>query len=174
MLIIVLEDKTSSIIRIFFNLKCGAIDGIASSFCPIMSTRIHFVLILFQMILIFIYWFNILSKPNLVSNSLNQVVFFAVSIKTTYLIFVNVKAIITCLLVYQLTNPLFSIKIKPKIDFFIMQLLVQSELEYLFIERSSLSPSSPPQIILTDLIVLRYLMIVLTAFVYWQKRFLVN
>ena len=72
------------------------------------------------------------------SSSLSQDTFFSASVKATYLVFINNRTDIACLLAYQLTSPLFNIKTKPEIDFLVVWLLLQLESKYLFIIKSLL------------------------------------
>lgn len=174
MLVIVLKGKASFIVKIFSSLKCKAIDGIASFFWFLILAKICFVLMFFQMTLIFLYESDVLSRPSLVRSSLSQVVFFTANIEGTYSTFVNDRATIAYFLAHQLTKPLFSIKTKSKIDFLMAWLPVQSDSEYSFIVRSPSPFFYLPQVIFIDLIAFKYLIIVLTTFVYWQKKFLAN
>ena len=117
MLVVVLEGKTSFIMKAFSSLKYGAINDIACSSCLLMSTKICSIPILPHITLVSAYWSNALSKPSLVSSSLSQVAFFTANVKATYLAFINDRGTVAYLLAYQLTKPLFSIKIKLKVDF---------------------------------------------------------
>lgn len=174
MLVVVSEGKTFFNIRVFFDLECKAVDGIISSFWPLILGKICSFLLLPQIILIFVYWFDTLSRLSLMKKSFSLVVFFAANIKAMYQASINNKATIACFLILQLTRPLFSIKTKPKVDFCVAQLPAQSELKYYFIIRFFPSPFFPQQMIPSDLVAFEYLIIVLIVFMYWQKRFLAN
>lgn len=54
------------------------------------------------------------------SKNFSHITFFVAEIKTIYFAFVNNNATIVYVLDYQLTRPLFSINIKPKVNFFII------------------------------------------------------
>lgn len=166
MLVIILEGKTFFIIGTFSGLEWGAVDDIMSSFQLLISARICFIPVFPQMTLIFTYQSDALSRPSLVSNNLSQVTFFVVSVKAKYLASINNKAIVTQFLAYQLTKPLFSIKTKLEVNFLVAQLPAQSESKYFFIIKSLTLPSFLLLVIPTDFVIFRYLIIVLTAFVY--------
>lgn len=119
MLVIVLESKNSSIVRAFFGLECKTVDSIVFSSWLWILARICSILMFSQITLISAYWFNVLSKPSLISHSVSQVASIATNLKAIYSAFVNNKAIIAYFLAYQLTKRPFNIKKKQEVDFII-------------------------------------------------------
>ncbi len=69
-------------------------------------------------------------SPNSVSSRRSHVASFAASIRATYSALVDDNATVGCLLEYQLTGPLLSIKMKPEVDFWLSLSPSQSESEY--------------------------------------------
>lgn len=68
-------------------------------------------------------------RPSSVSRSLSQVVSFAARVRAIYSALVDDNATVDCFLEHQLTDPLFSIKMRPDVDLWLFLLSAQSESE---------------------------------------------
>lgn len=66
------------------------------------------------------FWLNC-KRSNFISNSYVNIVFLAANISAIYSILVEKKATMSYFFEHQLTGPPFSIKIKPKVNFWLFK-----------------------------------------------------
>ena len=106
-------------------------------------------------------------RLSLVRKSRNHVTSLAANVRAIYSAFVDDSATVDCLFEHQLTGPLFSMNIKPDVDFWLSLSPAQSESEYPWTQSSF----SPPYVIPWSRKPLRYQKIFLTALVCWWEGF---
>lgn len=89
----------------------------------VLSLSKALVLLFLSTMFILACWSLGCKRLSLVKRRRSQVAFFAASVRAIYLASVDDNATIGCLFEQQLTGPLFNIKIKPDVDFWLSLLL---------------------------------------------------
>lgn len=107
------------------------------------SFLIVWAFMLFLEILISAYCLSCSKNPSFVSKRPSHIAFLMANVRAIYLVLVDDNAIVVCFFKHQLTGPLFSMKIKSDVDFWLSLSLAQSESKY----PSTKSLSWPPYMI---------------------------